>query len=342
MTATASRVIGMEDTIVASGSSGTPSTIEKLSLYFDNENPTPSTTERVGAGDQAQDGLAHEVPSVETATTTEGEANAPPKVLRKDHATPHPAQSTRRGGESLAAMGLEAGYTFTHVAQETSAGAKSVSDPDPLSYVRSPPHSEQDVAQSSKGTTTEILPQYVDTTKVNVQLFMGSPDSGKSTSVSSVDGSLGGIYQPGWGVTNNCRLDTPEACQDMVDHTVPPGYFYELHHFPNTEFLGQYNMNLARQVAMGSLRLRFEQEVWLLKEARAKIARRDQRIQVREEEIKKLDEEIKSLGTMETKVNGLRNRTQNFEMLLEAEVDMKKVAEAKNVNLAKEVESLSA
>ncbi|GJR20687.1 hypothetical protein Tco_0969214 [Tanacetum coccineum] len=331
LTATASRVIGMEDTTVASGSSGTPSTIEKSPLDFDNENPTPSTTKGVGAGDQAQDGLAHEVPSVKTATTTEvvqepvlekevvamgppvnkrrrqrgtdeAEANAPPKVLRKDHATPHPAQSTH-GGKSLATIGLEAGSTFTLVAQETSAGAKSVSDQDPLS--------------SSKGTATEILPQYVATTEVNVQLSVGNPDLGKSTSVPSVDGSPGGIYLPGWGVTNN----TLKACQDMIDHTVPPGYFSELRHLPNTEFLGQYNMNLARQVAMGSqLRLRFEQEVRLLKEARAKIARRDQRIQVREEEIKKLDEDIKSLRTMETEVHGLRNRTQNLETLLEAEL----------------------
>ncbi|GJY11488.1 hypothetical protein Tco_0379673 [Tanacetum coccineum] len=41
LTATASRVIGMEDTTMASGSSGTPSTIEKSPLDFDNENPTP-------------------------------------------------------------------------------------------------------------------------------------------------------------------------------------------------------------------------------------------------------------------------------------------------------------
>nr|GEV74298.1 hypothetical protein [Tanacetum cinerariifolium] len=46
------------------------------------------------------------------------------------------------------------------------------------------------------------------------------------------------------------------------------------------EFLSQYNKNLAQHVAMGSqLRLRFEQEVRLLKKARSQIARRDQRIQ---------------------------------------------------------------
>ncbi|GJU41759.1 hypothetical protein Tco_1194716 [Tanacetum coccineum] len=70
----------------------------------------------------------------------------------------------------------------------------------------------------------------------------------------------------------------------------------------------------------------------LLKKATAKIARRDQKIQEREEEIKKLDKEIRSLRTMETEVHGLRNRTQNLETLLEAEVDMKKAAEAKSVS----------
>ncbi|GKG19867.1 hypothetical protein Tco_0376966, partial [Tanacetum coccineum] len=129
-----------------------------------------------------------------------------------------------------------------------------------------------------------------------------------------------GIYQPGWGVTNSCRLDTPDACQDMVDHIVPPGYFSELRHMSNADFLGRYNINLAQQVAMGSqLRLRFKQEVRLLKKARAQIAKRDQRIQVRDEEIKRLDQEIQSLQTVEEEVHGLRNRTKNLKTLIEAE-----------------------
>ncbi|GKE26978.1 hypothetical protein Tco_1442362 [Tanacetum coccineum] len=66
----------------------------------------------------------------------------------------------------------------------------------------------------------------------------------------------------------------------------------------------------AGQVAMGSqLRLRFEQEVRLLKKAKEK---------------------------------GLRNQTRNLETLLEAEVDMKKVAEANSVELTRELESLRA
>ncbi|GJY67604.1 hypothetical protein Tco_0469842 [Tanacetum coccineum] len=142
-------------------------------------------------------------------------------------------------------------------------------------------------------------------------------------------------------MTNDYRLDTPAVCQDIVDHIMPPGYFFELRHLPNADFLSQYNMNLAQQVAIGSqLRLRFEQEVRLLKKAMAKIAKRDQRIQVREEEIKKLDQEVKSLRATETEVHGLRNQTKNLETLLEAEADIKKAAEAKNAELTKELESL--
>ncbi|GKD11286.1 hypothetical protein Tco_1190971 [Tanacetum coccineum] len=156
-------------------------------------------------------------------------------------------------------------------------------------------------------------------------------------------GRLGVSINQGGGVTNNCHLNTPNACQDVVDHIVPPRYFSELRHLPNADFLSQYNMNLARQVAIGSqLRLRFEQKVMLLKKAKAQIARQDQRIQVREEEIKKLDQEIKSLKTMETEVHGRHNQARNLETLLEAEVDIKKVAKAKNVGLAKELESLHA
>nr|GFD26943.1 hypothetical protein [Tanacetum cinerariifolium] len=64
--------------------------------------------------------------------------------------------------------------------------------------------------------------------------------------------SLGSMYRPEWGVTNGSLLDTPEACQDLVDHAAPPAYFAKLRHMPNDEFLQQYNVNLARQVAMGS------------------------------------------------------------------------------------------
>ncbi|GJX10658.1 hypothetical protein Tco_0200517 [Tanacetum coccineum] len=260
----------------------------------------------------------------------EAEANAPPKVLRRDHDDFCPAQSTH-GGKSLASIGLDAGSILSMpAAQDPSTTTKSMSDPEPLSYAK----------PSSKEAATEILIEKVATTEVNIQFSVGSPESGRSTSIPSVV-APGGIYQPEWGVTNDCRPDTLDACQDMVDHIVPPGYFSELRHLPNADFLSQYNINLARQVAMGSqLRLRFEKEVRLLKKARSKIARRDQRIQVREEEIKKLGQEIQSLRDVESEVHGLQNQTKNLKTLLEAEVDIKKAVKAKNAELAKELDSL--
>ncbi|GJS00660.1 hypothetical protein Tco_0317168 [Tanacetum coccineum] len=123
-----------------------------------------------------------------------------------------------------------------------------------------------------------------------------------------IPSSPNSIYQPGWGMTNSCRLESPDVCQDMVDHIVPLGYFSELRHMRNEDFLNQYNMNLAWQVVMGSqLRLRFEQEVRLLKRTTEKVAKRDQRIQAREEEIKKLDQEIHSLKSTDTELQGLRD-----------------------------------
>ncbi|GKD47097.1 hypothetical protein Tco_1271742 [Tanacetum coccineum] len=193
------------------------------------------------------------------------EANAPPKVLRKDHAPACLEQSTREG-KSLAAMGLGEDSTFTFTAQKTPV---DVSDVEPLSYAKSHPYSQQDIAQCFRVPATKI------------------PTGGVATT--------------------------------------------------------EYNINLAWQVALGSqLRLRFEQEVRLLKKARAQVARRNERIQVREEEIKRMGKEVESLKVVETEVHGLRNQTKNLKTLLGPEVDIKKATEAKNAELAKELESLRA
>nr|GEY38546.1 hypothetical protein [Tanacetum cinerariifolium] len=83
--------------------------------------------------------------------------------------------------------------------------------------------------------------------------------------------------------------------------------------------LPMYNVNLARQVVMGSqLRLRFEQEAKLLRKSVAQVARRDKRIQARELEIK------------------------NLEVQLETEAEMKKAVEGKSARLIKELEDLHA
>ncbi|GJZ51384.1 hypothetical protein Tco_0605899 [Tanacetum coccineum] len=303
LTITTNWVIDMEEPAAAIESSGTPSTIERSSLDFANENPSQQINEGDGTEDQVLETGASEVPPIGHASTTgvapnivieEEDAadvplvskrrrkrvndganvNAPPKVLRKDFDVSRPAQSTF-GGKSFASTGLEAGSTLSAPAsQGTPAGTI---DPDPLSFAEPQPAPTRDIGESSKGAT-----------------ITGDPNSEKSSSFTSFARSPGGIYQPGWGITNSCRFDTPGACQDAVDHMVPPGYFSELRHLPNEELLNQYNINLARQVAMGSqLRLRFKQEVRLLKKAKEKQVSTLQARVTGEEQIKAAFEEFK-------------------------------------------------
>nr|GEY19781.1 hypothetical protein [Tanacetum cinerariifolium] len=232
--------------------------------------------------------------SLEAGASDQGTAasEVPPSEDVPAAAAPKPSQ-----GKRLAAIQLGLAST-AFMPEDAPTG---VSDPDPLCFADPPARPSADVAQSSPGIAAA-----------------GDPESENASSPTEV-GSSGGIYRSKWGVTNGSLLDTPEACQDLVDHVTPPGYFSELRHMHNEDFLGQYNVNLARQVAMGSqLHLRFEQEAKLLKKSVAQVAHRDKRIQARELEIK------------------------NLEALLETEADMKKAAEDKSAGLIKELEDMRA
>nr|GEW89808.1 transposase (putative), gypsy type [Tanacetum cinerariifolium] len=287
LTLTANRVVEMEDPAAATDSLGIPSTIERSPLDFAHEAgasdqgtmaPEVPPPEDVPATDAPRAGLAEEVAATDPSAATESrkrgrdgtDVNAPPKVLRRDHADPRPTGSTH-GGKSLAA--IELGLASTRPVFVPENAPAGVSDPDPLSFADPQSRHPVDIAQSSQE----------------------------------------------WGVANGSMLDTPEACQDLVDHVAPSGYFSELRHLHNDDFLRQYNVNLARQVAMGSqLCLRFEQEVKMLRKSVAQVARQDKRIQARELEIK------------------------NLEALLEAEADMNKAAEDKSVGLSQELENMRA
>nr|GEW49526.1 hypothetical protein [Tanacetum cinerariifolium] len=137
LTATANHVIDIGDTAVTLGSSGTHAAIEKSPLDSADEDPHQVITER---GDEAaaeaipESGLEKEVtamgPIVNKRRRKRGnkgaEANAPPKVLRKDHVASCPSQSTLEG-KSLVAMGIETDSTvFAPATQETPMNAKSV------------------------------------------------------------------------------------------------------------------------------------------------------------------------------------------------------------------------
>ncbi|GJX76147.1 hypothetical protein Tco_0322958 [Tanacetum coccineum] len=196
------------------------------------------------------------------------------KVLRKDHDAAH-AEHNARGGKSLVEMSVDTELVIhAQETQDPPVATQIVNNPDPLSYAK--PRSQQDVTQSSKEKGVA-----------------GTQDFKRSTPSPPITGSPGSIYQPRWGVPNSCRLDTPKACQDVVDHIAPSEYFSELRQLPNDEFLSQYNINLVRQVAMGSqLRLRFEKEVKLLKKSVAQVVGRDQRIATREKRIKELRTQV--------------------------------------------------
>nr|GEW17578.1 putative transposase (putative), gypsy type [Tanacetum cinerariifolium] len=280
LTLTANHAIEMDDPATATDSSGVPPTIERSPLDFSLE---------AGASDQGT--AASEVPpsgDVPAATA--------PEPSQVGVAAADPSAELLWGKEPAA---IQLGLSSTASMPEDAPTC--VSDPDPLCFADPPARPLADVARSSPGITAA-----------------GDPKSENASSPAEV-GSPRGVYRPELGVTNGSLLDTPEACQDLVDHVAPPGYFFELRHMHNEDFLGQYNVNLARQVAIGSqLRLRFEQKAKLLKKSVARVARRDKRIQARELEIK------------------------NLEALLETEADMKKAAEDKSAGLIKELEDMRA
>nr|GEW20935.1 transposase (putative), gypsy type [Tanacetum cinerariifolium] len=142
LTATTSQVIDMEDPDVATESSGTPSAIEKSTLDFDYENPSPLMTEGVALEVSIKEEVAAMGPRLSTKCRRRvNDVNAPPKVLRKDYASVRPEQSTHEG-KTLPTMGLAADSTFV-----TPADTKGVSDPDPLSYAEPQPHPEQSMTQ---------------------------------------------------------------------------------------------------------------------------------------------------------------------------------------------------
>nr|GEV92021.1 hypothetical protein [Tanacetum cinerariifolium] len=310
LTLTPPRVIEMDEP-AATDSSGVPSTIERSPLDFAHEAGASDqgvaalempSSEDVPATAAPGAGQAEEIATIDPPAAPKSrkrghdriDVNALPKSLRRDHADPRPSGSSH-GGKSLAAIQLGSASTVV-VPEDAPMG---VSDPDPLSFADAPSRHPVDVAQFSSGIAA-----------------VRDPKSKNASSPTEV-GSPRSVYQPEWGVTNGSLLDTPEACQDLVDHVVPPGYFIELRYMHNEEFLRQYNVNSTRQVAMGSqLRLRFEHEAKLLRKSVAQVARQDKRIQARELEIR------------------------NLEASLEAEANAKRASEDKSAGLSQELERM--
>ncbi|GKA92420.1 hypothetical protein Tco_0814345 [Tanacetum coccineum] len=313
LTSTASHVIQMVDETELSTSSGTPFTMSRSPLDFSNEDAPLLVTQGAEAGVHGPIAAEQEIRVTDDVEATEaavepdlkkevismgptikkirrqrdageGGSNAPAKVFRKDHHTAR-AEHSARVGKSQADMSVDTEPAIhVHETHEPPVATQSVSDQDPLSYAKPQPNPKQDVAYYADN----IFSLFRGCRSSKEEGAAGNQDSKKSTPSPSITGH-------------------PEACQDVVDHIAPSGYLSELRHLPTDEFLSQYNINLARQVVMGSqLRLRFEQEAKLLKKSVAQVARRDQRIATREKHIKDLEAQLK------------------------AEINMKKSTEVKN------------
>ncbi|GJY43967.1 hypothetical protein Tco_0432180 [Tanacetum coccineum] len=280
--ATASRVMQTVDATELSTSSGTPSTVERSPLDFSNEDAPPPLTQGVDAGVHGPAVAEQEIPVTDDAGATEAtmESNLEKEVISMGPTIRKRCRQRDAGEEGSKAPAKVLRKDHDAACAEHSARRGKIAG--------------EDESSKEKGVA-------------------GYQDSERSTPSPPITGSPESIYQPGWGVPNSCRLDTLKACQDVVDHIAPPGYFSELRHLRNDEFLRQYNINLARQVAMGS-QLRLEAK--LLKKSVAQVAHRDQRIATREKHIKELEAQ------------------------LEAEINMKKAAEVKNSEVTKELEDI--
>ncbi|GKA63886.1 hypothetical protein Tco_0763492 [Tanacetum coccineum] len=161
----------MEDVVATSTSSGTPSTMEKLTLDFSNEDSSLMITNKGETENPVLAKTSQEDPHAENTTTVEVVPELTWKK-RTDHASVCP-ESVTRGGKSLAAMGLGVD-TPSHLPVQ-----QNVSDLNPLSYAWPQPIPEPDIAQSSKGATVS-----------------GDPESEKSSSFTSFAGSPCGHGRP--------------------------------------------------------------------------------------------------------------------------------------------------
>ncbi|GJS73446.1 hypothetical protein Tco_0706287 [Tanacetum coccineum] len=77
----------------------------------------------------------------------------------------------------------------------------------------------------------------------------------ENTSFTCMVGSPGSIYQPGWGVTNDCRLDTPGVSQDLVDHKAPPGIQARENDIKNLEVLLEAKADMKKAAEAKNVKL---------------------------------------------------------------------------------------
>nr|GFA24106.1 hypothetical protein [Tanacetum cinerariifolium] len=287
LTLTANRVIEMDDPAVATDLSGVPSTIERSPLDFAHE---------AEASDQGTAALEMP-PSEDVPATVAPRAGQAEEVAAAD--PPAAAESRKRGRDGI------------DVSAPPKVLRRDHADPRPTGSV----HGGKSLAAIQLGLTSTHPAPVPENAPAGVSdpdpLSFADPQSRYPADIAQSSQGTAAAGDP-----DSKNASSPLSVGFPESHVAPPGYFSELRHLHNDEFLRRYNVNLARQVAMGSqLRLRFEQEAKMLRKSVAQVARRDKRIQAQELEIK------------------------NLETLLEAETNTKKAAEDKSAGLSQELEN---
>nr|GEU69764.1 transposase (putative), gypsy type [Tanacetum cinerariifolium] len=141
-----------------------------------------------------------------------------------------------------------------------SSGVSSAIERSPLDFA--------DEAEASGRETA--APEMPPPEEVPITAALGAGQAAEANVSSPVEvGSPGSVYRLEWGVTNGSLLDTPEACQDLVDHAAPPGYFSELRHMHNEDFLGRIQ---ARESEIKNLEALLETEADMKRAAEEKSA----------------------------------------------------------------------
>nr|GFA24307.1 hypothetical protein [Tanacetum cinerariifolium] len=230
LTLTAPRVIEMDDPAAATDSSGVPSTIERSPLDFAHEAEVSGRETAASEMPPPEDVPVTTAPGTDQAVET---VAVEPSVVR---------ESRKRGYEGIDANAPPKSLRRDHADLRPSGAPADVSDPDPLAFADAPSPHPADVVQSSQGVAVA-----------------GDPKSENVSSPAEVE-SPGSVYRPEWGVTNGSLLDTPEACQDLVDHAAPPGIQARESEIKNLEALLETEAGMKRAVKEKSVGLSQELE----------------------------------------------------------------------------------
>nr|GEZ44898.1 hypothetical protein [Tanacetum cinerariifolium] len=312
ITVTANRVIEMEDATAATDSSGAPSTIKRSSLDFANE---------AGVADQGT--MALEVPPPEDVPTTRGAPKAgqakrvaatDPSAVTKsrkrghdgvDANAPPKVLSPRPTGSTRGGKSLaaiELGMASTRPVPVPESAPADVSDPDSLSFAG--PRSRPRPTGSTRGGKSLAA----------IELGMAStrpvlvPESAPAE-VSNLDPLS--FADP----RSRHPADVAQSSQGTAavgDPESKNASFASVVGSPESIYRPEWG------VANGSMLGTPEACQDLVDHVAPPVARRDKRIQAREHEIK------------------------NLEALLEADADMKKATEEKNLKLSQELENMRA